>query len=68
MSDRNKNKQNNRHNPDRPMTVKQLKQALADYPDDMEVVLFRPECEDCEEYSDPDFDIAINDNGQLEID
>ena len=50
------------------MTVAELKEALADYPDDMEVVVFRPECEDYEEFYDPDFYTEVNDDNQLVID
>lgn len=50
------------------MNVKELREKLAAYPDDMEVVLFRPECEDYEEFYDPDFYAEVNDNNQLVID
>lgn len=50
------------------MTVAELKEALAAYPDDMEVVLYRPECEDYEEFYDPDFFTEVNDDNQLVID
>ena len=50
------------------MTVKELKEALAAYPDDMEVVVFRLECEDYEVFYDPDFYTEVNDDNQLVID
>lgn len=50
------------------MTVKELREALAVYSDDMEVVLCRPECEDSEEYYEKDFYLEINDDNQLVID
>ena len=50
------------------MTVKDLKEMLEAYPDDMEVVLFRPECEDYEEHYDSDFFVETNDDNQLVID
>lgn len=50
------------------MTVKELREALTAYPDDMEVVVFRPECEDYEEFYDPDFYTEVNDSNQLVID
>ena len=50
------------------MTIAELKQLLAVYPDDMEVVLFRPECEDYGEFYDPDFYVEMNDDNQLVID
>lgn len=50
------------------MTVKELKEMLTAYPDDMEVVLFRQTCEDYEEFYDNDFFTEINDDNQLVID
>lgn len=50
------------------MTVKELIEKLNCYPDDMEVVLFRPACEDYEEYYETDFYVEITDNDQLVID
>lgn len=44
------------------MTVKELIEKLNCYPDDMEVVLFRPACEDYEEFYDTDFYVETNDN------
>lgn len=49
------------------MTVKDLREILANYPDDMEVLLLRPECEDYEEFCDPDIDFEVNDDNQLVI-
>lgn len=50
------------------MTVKDLREILANYPDDMEVLLLRPECEDYEEFCDPNIYIEVNDDNQLVID
>ena len=50
------------------MTVKELKEALAAFPDDMVVVLFRQECEDYEEFYDNELLIETNDDNQLVID
>ena len=50
------------------MTVKELKEALSAYPEDMEVVLFRQECEDYEEFYGNEFLIETNDDNQLVID
>lgn len=50
------------------MTVKNLIALLSNYPEDMEVVLYRPECEDYEEFYDTDFYLETNDNDQLVID
>ena len=50
------------------MTVKELKEALSAYPEDMELVLFRQECEDYEEFYDNEFLIETNDDNQLVID
>lgn len=50
------------------MNVKELIKCLECYPDDMEVVLFRQECEDYEEFYDPDFYTEVNDNNELVID
>ncbi len=50
------------------MNVKELKEALAAYPDDMEVVLYRPDCEDYEAYYDIDFYMEVNDDNQIVID
>lgn len=50
------------------MKVKDLINLLTTYPDDMEVVLFRPACEDYDEYYDPDFSVETNDTNQLVID
>lgn len=50
------------------MTIKELIALLGNYPEDMEVVLYRPECEDYEEFYDTDFYLETNDNNQLVID
>lgn len=50
------------------MTNKELRDTLAAYPDDMEVVLYRPGCEDYEEFYDTDFYTEVNDNNQIVID
>lgn len=50
------------------MTAKELKEKLNCYPEDMEVVLFRPACEDYDEFYDPDFYTEVNDSNQLVID
>lgn len=50
------------------MTIKELRNLLANYPDDMEVVLFRPACEDYDEFYDTDFYVETNDSNQLVID
>lgn len=49
------------------MTIKELIALLGNYPEDMEVVLYRPECKD-EEYYDAEFYVETNDNDQLVID
>lgn len=50
------------------MTVKELKEALAAYPDDMEVVLERMGYDDLEHIYDTEFYIETNENNQLVID
>lgn len=50
------------------MTVAELCDLLTSYPDDMEVVLFRPEREGYDEYYEPDFYTEVNDENQLVID
>ncbi len=50
------------------MKIKELVALLGNYPEKMEVVLFRPECEDYEEFYDTDFYLETNDNDQLVID
>lgn len=50
------------------MKVKDLKEALAAYPDDMEVVLDRMEYDDSEHIYDTMFYLEPNDNNQLVID
>ena len=50
------------------MKVKDLKEALAAYPDDMEVVLDRMEYDDSEHIYDTMFYLDPNDNNQLVID
>lgn len=50
------------------MTIKELREILTFYPDDMEVVLYHPACEDYEEYFETDFYVEITDTGQLVID
>lgn len=50
------------------MTNKQLRDMLACYPDDMEVVLYRPDCEDYEAFFDTYFFIEVNDDNQIVID
>lgn len=49
------------------MKVKELKEILNAYPDYMEVVLFRPECEDYESFYDLYLTIKITDDNQLAI-
>lgn len=50
------------------MTVKELRETLAAYPDDMEVVLDRMEYDDTEHIYDTEFFLETNDNDQLVID
>lgn len=50
------------------MTVKELKEALAAYPDDMGVVVGRMEYDDSEHIYDTEFYLETNDNNQLVID
>lgn len=50
------------------MTVKELKEALSAYSDDMEVVLDRMEYDDSEHIYDTMFYLEPNDNNQLVID
>lgn len=50
------------------MKVKDLKEALADYPDDMEVVLDRMGYDDSEHIYDTEFYLEVNENNQLVID
>lgn len=50
------------------MTVKELKEALAAYPDDMGVVLDRMEYDDSEHIYDTEFYLEVNENNQLVID
>lgn len=57
----------NRQNKNK-MNVKELKEALAAYPDDMEVVVDRMEYDDTEHIYDAEFYLGTNDNNQLVID
>lgn len=50
------------------MTVKDLKEALAAYPDNIEVVLDRMEYDDSEHIYDTEFYLEVNENNQLVID
>lgn len=50
------------------MNVKELCEALAAYPDDMEVVLDRMEYDDSEHIYDTAFYLETNENNQLVID
>lgn len=50
------------------MTVRELKEALSKYPDDMVVVLDRMEYDDSEHIYDTEFYLDPNDNNQLVID
>lgn len=50
------------------MNVKELREALAAYPDDMEVVLDRMEYDDSEHTYDAEFYLETNENNQLVID
>lgn len=50
------------------MTIKELKEALAAYPDDMEVVVFIEGHDDHPCEFNPDFSLEINDDNQLVID
>lgn len=50
------------------MKVKELREALAAYPDDMEVVLDRMEYDDSEHIYDTEFYLEVNENNQLAID
>lgn len=50
------------------MKVGELKEALAAYPDDMEVVLDRMEYDDSEHIYDTEFYLEANENNQLVID
>lgn len=50
------------------MTVKELKEALAAYPDDIDVVLDRMEYDDSEHIYDTEFYLEVNENNQLVID
>lgn len=50
------------------MKVKDLIDLLTSYPNDMEVVLFRPACEDYDEHYDPDFSVETTETSQLVID
>lgn len=51
------------------MTVKELKEALTAYPDDMEVVVDRMDYDDDSEHIyDTEFYLETNDNNQLVID
>ncbi len=50
------------------MTNKELRNLLSSYPDDMEVVLYRPDCEDYEAFYDTDFYPEVNDDNQIVID
>lgn len=49
------------------MNVKELKEALAAYPDDMEVVLDRMEYDDLEHVYDTEFYLEANEDNQLVI-
>lgn len=50
------------------MTVRELIETLKNYPLDMEVVVYRDECEDYEGFYDVDFYTEVNDENQLVID
>lgn len=50
------------------MTVKDLKEALAAYPDNIDVVLDRMEYDDSEHIYDTEFYLEVNENNQLVID
>lgn len=50
------------------MNVKELIEALSQYPDDMEVVLDRMEYDDSEHIYDTEFYLEVNENNQLVID
>lgn len=50
------------------MNVKELREALAAYPEDMEVVLDRMEYDNSEHIYDTEFYLEVNDNNQLVID
>ena len=50
------------------MTVAELKEALAAYPDDMEVVVDRMEYDETEHIYDAEFHLETNDDDQLVID
>lgn len=50
------------------MNVKELKERLAAYPDDMVVVIDRMEYDDSEHIYDTEFHLETNENNQLVID
>lgn len=50
------------------MTVRELISLLGNYPEDMEVAVYRDECEDYEGFYDTDFYLETNDENQLVID
>lgn len=50
------------------MNVKELKEALAAYPDDVEVVVDRMEYDDSEHIYDTEFCLETNEDNQLVID
>lgn len=50
------------------MNVKELREVLAAYPDDMVVVLDRMQYDECEHDYDIEFYLEVNDNNQLVID
>lgn len=50
------------------MTVRELRETLAAYPDDMEVVLDRMEYDDSEHIYDTEFYLETNQHNQLVID
>lgn len=50
------------------MTVRELIARLWNYLEDMEVVVYRDECEDYEAFYDTDFYLETNDDNQLVID
>lgn len=50
------------------MKAIELRDLLAKYPDDTEVLILRPECEDYEEFYDPDFCVEPVGDSKLVID
>lgn len=53
---------------DSPKRMRLTRDLLANYPDDVEVVLFRQESEDYEEFYDTEIFVETNDDNQLVID